>query len=243
MDAAASRAGSAAVVAASGLLVGRGRAAVAGPFDFRLAAGEALLVTGPNGAGKSTFLRTLAGFLPPLAGEVTVDGLIAPDGEPAARLGEVAHHVGHRNAMKPGLTVGENLAFWARYGQAPKPSTREIADALDAVGLPDLSRLPFGYLSAGQQRRASLARLILVERPVWSLDEPTAALDTASQAGFATLMAAHRKRGGMIVAATHQPLGLHDAKDLVIRPPAATIRDEDSVIVDDAELAAAEGWL
>ena len=228
---------------AEGLVVGRGRAAVAGPFDFRLTAGEALLVSGPNGAGKSTFLRTLAGFLPPLAGLIGVHGLIAPDGEPAVHLGEIAHHIGHRNAMKPGLSVGDNLSFWARYGRAPHPSPRDIASALEAVGLPDLSRLPFGYLSAGQQRRASLARLVLLERPVWILDEPTAALDTAAQEGFAALMASHRKKGGMIVAATHQPLGLSDAKELVIRAPAPTKRHEDDVIVDDAELAAAEGWL
>ena len=224
----------------SGLAVGRGSTAVAGPLDFSLGGGEALIVTGPNGSGKSTLLRTLAGLLRPLAGRITVAGVMAPDGEPARNLAEIAHYVGHRNAMKPGVSVRDNLVFWTRFlgGKG-----LDIDDALEAVGLPGLSHLPFGYLSAGQQRRIALARLVVVSRPVWILDEPTAALDTASQARFAGLMAAHLDGGGSVIAATHQPLGLVAARELTMisAPPndaAGTGRP-----IADADLAAAEGWL
>ncbi|MEX6508356.1 heme ABC exporter ATP-binding protein CcmA [Jiella sp. M17.18] len=227
-------------VSLAGLVVGRGVAAVAGPFDVVIRAGAALVVTGPNGAGKSTLLRTLAGLLRPLGGTVTVDGAATPDGEPAVRLSEVCHYVGHRNAMKPGVSVGDNLLFWARFLGGTGAG---VADALGAVGLPGIAHLPFGYLSAGQQRRASLARLLVAERPVWILDEPTSALDAASQDRFATLVGAHRGRGGIVVAATHQPLGLEDADSLSLAPSASAVSAAGPVEIDEAALDAAEGWL
>ncbi len=262
----------------SALVVGRGAVAVAGPFDMLVSAGEALVVTGPNGAGKSTLLRTLAGLLPPISGSVRLEGLAASDGEPAARLADVAHYVGHRHGMKSQITVGENLAFWARYlggptmgsdsragdgagpsvGERPPlspkrrqpsgPTVLPPAEALAAVGLPGLDAIPFGYLSAGQQRRASLARLLVAHRPVWILDEPTSALDIASQARFADLVKRHIETGGIAIAATHHPLGLESAKTLHITPPVG--RDDgpgsngsSASAFDDAALAEAEGWL
>jgi heme exporter protein A len=224
---------------ARGLTIGRGSTAIAGPLDFSLGGGEALIVTGPNGSGKSTLLRTLAGLLRPLAGRIAVTGVAAPDGEPARTLAEIAHYVGHRNAMKPGISVRDNLVFWTKFLGGPD---LEIDAALDAVGLPGLSHLPFGYLSAGQQRRIALARLVAVHRPVWILDEPTAALDAASQARFAGLMAAHVDAGGSIIAATHQPLGLVAARELAMTAASAATVDGDTTSAD-AELAAAEGWL
>jgi heme exporter protein A len=202
----------------SGLHVARGAAVLAGPLDFELRSGEALAVTGPNGAGKSTLLRTLLGLLPPASGTVAVEGMAAgTDGEPARRLGEAAHYLGHRNAMKPAETVEANLAFWQRFlGDA----AMEIGRALDAVGLHQAGALPFAFLSAGQQRRASLARLLVSHRPVWLLDEPTAALDTASQAVFASLAANHLAAGGILIAATHAPLGF-PARELRLERPAA----------------------
>src|SRR4051812_46739448 len=141
---------------ATGLMAARGGAVIVGPLDFTLAAGEALLVTGANGAGKSTLLRTLAGLLPRAGGTVSVEGVLAADREPVRRLGEAAHFLGHRNAMKPTLSVGANLRFWQGFLGAPGLS---VDSALEAVGLPGIADLPFAYLSAGQQRRASIARL------------------------------------------------------------------------------------
>ncbi|HDZ74623.1 MAG TPA: heme ABC exporter ATP-binding protein CcmA [Aurantimonas coralicida] len=227
-------------IAISDLCVGRGTIVVAGPIDIALSAGEALVVTGPNGAGKSTLLRTLAGLLRPLAGHVAVTGATAADGEPARTVAEIAHYVGHRNAMKPGVSVGDNLSFWRDYLGG---GGRSIEAALDAVGLPDLAHLPFSYLSAGQHRRTSLARLLVVERPVWILDEPTSALDAASQQRFGALMDAHRAAGGIVIAATHQPLGMAAVRELQLESRRLPAADERSSGFDEAAIAAAEGWL
>lgn len=227
-------------IAISDLCVGRGTIVVAGPIDIALSAGEALVVTGPNGAGKSTLLRTLAGLLRPLAGHVAVTGATAADGEPARTVAEVAHYVGHRNAMKPGVSVGGNLSFWRDYLGG---GGRSIEAALDAVGLPDLAHLPFSYLSAGQQRRTSLARLLVVEQPVWILDEPTSALDAASQQRFGALMDAHLAGGGIVIAATHQPLGMAVVRELQLESRGLPAADERSGGFDEAAITAAEGWL
>ncbi|MEF2548720.1 heme ABC exporter ATP-binding protein CcmA [Aurantimonas sp. E1-2-R+4] len=227
-------------IAISDLCVGRGTIVVAGPIDIALSAGEALVVTGPNGAGKSTLLRTLAGLLRPLAGHVAVTGATAADGEPARTVAEIAHYVGHRNAMKPGVSVGDNLSFWRDYLGG---GGRSIEAALDAVGLPDLAHLPFSYLSAGQQRRTSLARLLVVERLVWILDEPTSALDASSQQRFGALMDAHLAGGGIVIAATHQPLGMAAVRELQLESRRLPAADERSSGFDEAAIAAAEGWL
>ena len=182
-----------------------GRRVFAG-LTFAVGAREALLVTGPNGAGKSTLLRLVAGLVRPEQGRVEFSG-----GDPELTLGEQVHYLGHQDALKPSLSVGENLAFWAAFlgGEAAKG-----AGALAAVGLDGLGHLPATYLSAGQRRRLSLARLVAVERPVWLLDEPTSALDTAGQAMLAGLMREHLGRGGLILAATHGPIGLDRATEL-----------------------------
>jgi heme exporter protein A len=192
-------------------------------LNFSLAAGEAMAVTGPNGAGKTTLLRLIAGLLPPAAGRVLLEG-----GGADATLPEQAHYVGHRDALKPALTVRENLAFWYAFlGGADAPAASAAA-ALDAVGLAGLAGLPAAYLSAGQRRRLALARLVAAPRPIWLLDEPTAALDAASQQRLAELMRAHLAGGGLIVAATHGPLGL-DAKELRLGSGAGAQPTVDSV--------------
>jgi heme exporter protein A len=128
-------------------------------------------------------------------------------------VAEQAHYLGHRDALKPALSVAENLSFWTDFlGGGP---TRKIADCLAAIGLSHAADLPAATLSAGQRRRLSLARLLAVHRPLWLLDEPTAALDAAGQAMFAELMREHLRAGGLIVAATHGPLGI-DARELLI---------------------------
>ena len=191
------------------LATGRFGETVSGPLDLTLVSGEALVLTGPNGAGKSTLLRTLAGLLPPHRGRVRIAGARAPDGEPATRLCEAAHYLGHRNALKAGPTLRANLSFWHRYlGGRGDETEGRVRAGLDAVGLSRLADLAVGHLSAGQQRRAALARLLLVPRPVWLLDEPTSALDEGARERFAALMQAHLDGGGILVAATHQPLGI-----------------------------------
>ena len=182
-----------------------GREVFAG-LNFSADSGEALVVTGHNGAGKTTLLRLIAGLLEPAQGEIELSG-----GATDASLPEQAHYLGHRDALKPALTVLENLQFWYAFlGGRDAPA----ASALAPVGLGGLAELPAGYLSAGQRRRLSVARLLAAPRPVWLLDEPTAALDSAGQQRLLGLMQAHLAGGGIIVAATHGPLGLTGAKEL-----------------------------
>lgn len=190
-----------------GLRCVRGGREVFAGLDFDAEAGEALAVVGPNGAGKTSLLRLIAGLLAMEGGSVELSG-----GDAELTLPEQAHYLGHRDAMKPALTVTENLIFWAEFfGGTPG----DPAEAIAAVGLSHAAELPAGFLSAGQRRRLSIARLLAVQRPIWLLDEPTSALDLASQRVFAGLMTAHLGRGGLIIAATHAPLGI-EARELRI---------------------------
>jgi heme exporter protein A len=182
-----------------------GREVFAG-LDFGLSGGEALLITGRNGAGKSSLLRLIAGLLRPSAGGLSLSG-----GDADATLAEQAHYVGHQDAIKPALSVDENLLFWAKFLGAGQI---DVTAALAAVDLDRLADLPAAYLSAGQRRRLSIARLAAAPRPIWLLDEPTSALDAPSQARLAGLMREHLAGGGMIVAAAHGPIGLERAREL-----------------------------
>lgn len=200
---------------AEDLSLERGGRALLARLDLSLDSGEALAVTGPNGAGKSTLLRALAGLLPPTRGRIRLEG--APDGDVAAH----AHYVGHLDAAKPTLTAHENLVFWQAMLSLPDIRTAITPRAaLARLGLPHVADLPVGYLSAGQKRRVGLARLLLAPRPLWLLDEPTTALDRAAQAIFADCMRAHLADGGLVVAATHAPLGI-DARQLELGPSPA----------------------
>jgi heme exporter protein A len=187
-------------------LLGRGVKCVRGGrdvfsgLDFETCAGEALAVTGRNGSGKTSLLRLIAGLLRPAAGSIALLG-----GEPELSLGEQAHYVGHRDAIKPALTVMENLSFWREYLGGDRS---DAAVSLAAVGLDHAARLPAAFLSAGQRRRLSLARLLTIRRPIWLLDEPTTALDAAGQEIFADFMREHLAQGGLLVAATHASLGI-----------------------------------
>jgi heme exporter protein A len=188
-------------LSASQLTVERGGRIVLSNLSFGLHAGGSLTVTGPNGAGKSTLLRALAGLLPLSGGTITCTAL------PGGTLAEQAHYVGHADALKGLLTVAENLEFLALMLDAGLGGM-PVAAALAEFGLSHAANLPVTYLSAGQKRRAALAKLLVVKRPVWLLDEPLTALDAASQALMAEIMAAHLAQGGMIVAATHARLDL-----------------------------------
>ena len=193
----------------SGLGLGcvRGGREVFSGLDFKAASGEALAVVGANGVGKTSLLRLIAGLLHPASGSIELEG-----GEAELTLAEQAHYLGHRDALKPALSLIENLSFWRDFlGGAADGA----AQSLSRVGLSHATHLPAAFLSAGQRRRLSMARLLCVKRPIWLLDEPTSALDAAGQALFASLMREHLAGGGMVIAATHTPLGI-DARELRI---------------------------
>jgi len=170
--------------------------------NFRVSAGQALAVEGANGAGKTSLLRMIAGFLTPAAGTLTVTEGGKPVTDPEER-GRFIGWLGHQDGLKPQFTVAEQLHFYAQLYAAKTDDA-----VLEQVGLTRQRDLPCRYLSAGQKRRLALARLVASNRPLWLLDEPFAALDTAGQGMIARLMAMHCGNGGIVIAATHDPLGL-----------------------------------
>jgi heme exporter protein A len=191
------------------LSVLRGGRAILAELSFAVAAGQSLMLTGPNGAGKTTLVRTLAGLIAPAAGHMRLEG-----GGPDASIGELAHYVGHLNAVKWNLTVAENAGFWAGFLGAGRP----VEAALVAFGLAGLADIPAGYLSAGQKRRLALARLLLAPRPIWLLDEPAVSLDRDAQAALRTAVVAQLGTGGLVIAATHQVLGWPNERELALQP-------------------------
>ena len=184
----------------------RGGETIFAGLSFEVLSGEALIVTGPNGSGKSTLLRILCGLLAPEAGKVEL-----LEDRAALPVRAACHYLGHQNAMKPALSVRENLLFWQKFNGSAR---FDIDEALEAVDLPGVEHLPFGYLSTGQKRRVSIAKLLISYRPLWIVDEPTAGLDKASESRFAELMRDHMRDGGMVIAATHIPLGLEGVRTL-----------------------------
>ena len=175
----------------------RGGRNVLQDLHFTVNAGEMTAITGPNGSGKSSLLRLVAGLLRLSSGEIILEG-----GEVDASIGEQSHYVGHQDALKPSLTVAENLAFWSAF----HGHRNHVAKSLACLGLASLAHLPALYLSAGQRRRLSLARLIATQRPIWLLDEPNTALDATAQAMLANIMRTHLAQGGIILAAVHGTL-------------------------------------
>jgi heme exporter protein A len=164
---------------------------------FSVSAGQLLQLTGPNGSGKSSLLRLIAGLNEASEGSLAMDG-----GHADLTIGQQAHYIAHQDAVKTALTVEENLAFWRNF-----LGGGDVGGALAAFDLARFSSFQAGLLSAGQKRRLALARLVLVPRALWLLDEPTVGLDTASLARLVAVMGGHLDKGGMIIAATHVPLG------------------------------------
>ena len=190
------------------LTIERGGRRVIAELSFETPAGLGLIVTGPNGAGKTSLLRALGGFLPIESGGFALD-----DGDGERTVGEQAHYLGHADGVKNALTAGENLAFAA--AMLGGDSSRKVQlSALAALGLSHVIDFPARLLSAGQRRRVALARLLVAERPLWLLDEPTTALDASAQTALADIMRAHLEGGGILVAAVHGHLGLDGAREL-----------------------------
>ncbi len=191
---------------AEGLTAIRGERLVFQDVSFALPAGGALILSGRNGAGKSTLLRLLAGLARPDAGRLLWNDTdaLADRTMHGARVALL----GHQDALKPGLTAAENLAFAAAL------SGRPVAAALAALDLQELAELPVRMLSAGQKRRLALARVSLSTAALWLLDEPTLGLDNQAVERLDTLLARHRDGGGIIVAATHVTLPLQGAETL-----------------------------
>lgn len=205
-----------------GLVCVRGERVVFSNLDFSLEDGGALLLVGPNGSGKSSLLRLMAGLLHSAAGELSWNGeALGGDRE---GHGARTRYVGHHDAVKPVLSVAENIAFWVRLWS---PDTRDVEAAVHrALELFDMARLadvPGKLLSAGQKRRVNLARLIAAPAPLWLLDEPTTALDKTSVAVVEAAVAEHRAGGGMIVLSTHTD----------VRLPGAAVLAMDDFATDD----------
>jgi heme exporter protein A len=199
------------------LTIERGGRRLFASLSFETHEGSALIITGANGAGKTSLLRALLGFLPVQAGGFALEG-----GDKERTLAEQAHYLGHADALKASLTAGENLNFWAS-ALGGDPARETSRAALARVGLAHVIDFRVRALSAGQRRRVALARLLVAHRPLWLLDEPMTSLDALAQDAFAAIMRAHLDRGGIVVAATHAPLALPEARELRlgVQEPAA----------------------
>ncbi|HEY5597508.1 MAG TPA: heme ABC exporter ATP-binding protein CcmA [Kiloniellales bacterium] len=194
---------------AQGLQCERGGRIVFSGVGFALKAGELLLLTGPNGSGKSSLLRLIAGLNDPAAGRIALNG-----GHADLSIGQQSHYVAHQDAIKPALTVAENLEFWRGV-----LGGGDVKRALAALDLARLATYPAALLSAGQKRRLALARVALVARVLWLLDEPTTGLDKNSRLLLCRLMQAQLDAGGLIIAATHVPLGIEAQRQLDLGEP------------------------
>lgn len=177
------------------LWLARGGHEVLSQTGFSLRSGDLLELRGPNGVGKSSLLLALAGLIDVERGTIALSG---HDEEMPART--LIHFLGHHAAIKPGLTVRENLEFWVDVLGGKR---RDVEPALEAAGLGTIGGIDAGVLSAGQGRRLALARLHAVSRPVWLLDEPTSALDDAGAAWVGQMIVTHIGKGGIAVIATH----------------------------------------
>jgi heme exporter protein A len=179
---------------------------------FELTPGDALQLTGPNGGGKTTLLRIVAGLVRQSAGTVRLNASDRANQSPDDQL--QLHYLAHANAMKPQMTVRQNLTFWAKFQGGKSVADTAIENALTMIGLTRLADLPFHVLSSGQKRRTAFARLLITPAPLWLLDEPNAGLDAAATEVLEGLIDEHRLAGGIVIAATHQRLSTEASSEL-----------------------------
>ncbi len=178
----------------------RGGRTIFNDISLEISPGEAVLLRGPNGAGKSTLLRVIAGLIPAANGKITLnDTPFTHRDDFQSQL----TYAGHLDAIKPQLTVAENLHFWAQLFNA-----ENLTQTMDDFRLTEIADRPAHACSAGQKRRLGLARIAVTSRPLWLLDEPTVSLDTETTARFSATIDAHCAAGGMAFIATHIDLGL-----------------------------------
>lgn len=188
------------------LSISRGGLPILEGLSFVLEPGKVLILRGANGSGKTTLLRTLAGLQPSIAGIVS-------------GASEQIAYAGHSDGLKPTMTARENLTFWARVFRS-----KNVAAALAAFDLDVLADRPAGALSAGQKRRLGLARMMVTDRKIWALDEPTVSLDHAAVTLFADAVRDHLGQGGSALIATHIDLGI-DADVLDVTPYRAQLKE------------------
>ena len=205
--------------AGRGLACRRGERLVFAALDFTLAAGGALVLTGRNGSGKSSLLRLMAGLTPPAGGILAWDG--GAVGADAAAHRARLHFIGHADALKPALTAAETVEFWA----GMRGGVVDVAAALGPFRLEAIADTPCRFLSAGQRRRLSLARLVASPAALWLLDEPLTGLDDDSVNDLYAAIAAHRRSGGRLALATHAAVALPDAAALALEDFAPTAED------------------
>lgn len=184
----------------------RGERLVFSKLTFHVEKGDCLTLIGRNGAGKSSLLRMMAGLLKPSMGTMQWDDQPVSDDMDDHR--ERLHYVGHHDAIKPVLSVRENLQFWAGLRADAAEAKANFEEALNEFSIAHLIDIPGRFLSAGQKRRVNLARIIASKAPLWLLDEPTTALDKASIAKLESLIERHRANGGMVVLSTHSDMKL-----------------------------------
>lgn len=176
----------------------RGERILFSELDIEVTGGEAVFLRGKNGSGKTTLLRQLAGLSEPQAGKVARSG---------------AHHwIGHTNGLKPHETPRSHLKHWARVWG----SEVDIGEVLDRMAMTRPADVPARMLSAGQKRRTALGRLLLVERPLWLLDEPFNALDTDGQAMLSDMVSSHRAKGGAVIAALHGSAPIEPSREVAL---------------------------
>ncbi|MFH1807059.1 MAG: heme ABC exporter ATP-binding protein CcmA [Pseudomonadota bacterium] len=193
------------VFTGSDLTCRRGERMVFARLAFAAGPGDAIMLRGRNGAGKSSLLRVMAGLLPPLRGQILwQDEDIADDmAAHRARL----QYLGHQDAVKPVLTVRDNLRLWAEL-RGIRDVDSEIDRALHALGILHLANTTGRFLSSGQKRRTALARILIGPAQLWLLDEPTVGLDRESSAGLAGLIEKFRGDGGTVIYSTHIDLDI-----------------------------------
>lgn len=200
------------------LSLSRGARPVAANIDLSLAPGSITILRGANGSGKTTLLRALAGLLTPTAGAIALTNKTASSAPSAPECRQYGVFFGHANAIKDRLSVVENLKFWTQlYGQ---PATR-LDDALSQLDLEDLRHRYTDTLSAGQKRRVGFCRVLIANKPIWLLDEPTASMDAHSITRLSSAITNHRDNGGCILIATHDAITFDDTKELTLSTPVA----------------------